>query len=132
MTSTGHMGGLDADVAHLIEADATNVWHPFTRHKSYDASRMILGGEGCWVTDAGGRRVLDAFAGLWSINLGYGRRDLADAITAQLHVLPASSMFGQGHPLAARLAERLAALAPGDLDAASSSRCRARRRSTRR
>jgi adenosylmethionine-8-amino-7-oxononanoate aminotransferase len=105
----------DADGQRLVDADRATLWHPFTRHKSYDPGRMIVRGDGCWVIDVDGRRLLDAFAGLWSINLGYGRADVADAIAEQLRVLPASSMFGQGHPLAARLAERLAAVAPGDL-----------------
>jgi adenosylmethionine-8-amino-7-oxononanoate aminotransferase len=115
MSATGGTRPRSADQQHLVEADGATLWHPFTRHKSYDPGRMIVGGDGCWVTDVDGRRLLDAFAGLWSINLGYGRGDIAEAIAAQLRVLPTSSMFGQGHPLAARLAERLAALAPGDL-----------------
>ena len=106
----------DPEQVRLLEADEANLWHPFTRQKAYDPGRMIIAGDGCWVTDVDGRRILDAFAGLWSINLGYGRDDIVAAITAQLEVLPASSLFGQGHPLAAELAERLAQRAPGNLD----------------
>jgi putrescine aminotransferase len=106
----------DPEQVRLLEADEANLWHPFTRQKAYDPGRMIIAGDGCWVTDVDGRRILDAFAGLWSINLGYGREDVVAAITAQLQVLPASSLFGQGHPLAAELAERLAQRAPGNLD----------------
>jgi putrescine---pyruvate transaminase len=105
----------DDPYAPLLRADEDSLWHPFTRQKTYDPARMIIAGDGCWVTDVAGRRLLDAFAGLWSINLGYGRHDITDAVARQLSVLPASSMFGQGHPLAAQLAQRLAQLAPGPL-----------------
>jgi taurine-pyruvate aminotransferase len=102
--------------ADALAKDRANLWHPFTQQKTYDAERMIVSGEGAFVTDVRGRRILDGFSGLWSINLGYGRREVAEAISAQLDLLPASSLFGQGHPLAAELAAELARRAPGGLE----------------
>jgi adenosylmethionine-8-amino-7-oxononanoate aminotransferase len=99
-----------------IGADTKHVWHPFTRQKSWSADHMIVRGEGAWVTDVSGRRLLDGFSGLWSINLGYGRKDITDAVATQLELLPSASMFGLSHPTAALLAERLATAAPGDLN----------------
>jgi adenosylmethionine-8-amino-7-oxononanoate aminotransferase len=98
-----------------MAADAAFLWHPFTRQKSWDPAHMLVRGEGAWVTDVRGRRLLDGFSGLWSVNLGYARRDITDAIKAQLDVLPSASLFGLSHPLAALLAERIAGCAPGDL-----------------
>lgn len=100
----------------LMTADARFLWHPFTRQKSWDAEHMLVSGEGAWVTDIRGRHLLDGFSGLWSVNLGYGRRDITDAVAGQLQALPSASLFGLSHPVAAQLAERIAGCTPGDLD----------------
>lgn len=105
-----------ADLDAALAADVAHLWHPFTQQRGYDSGRLIVSGDGCWVSDRHGRRLLDGFSGLWSVNLGYGRADIAAAIQEQLRTLPSASLFAQGHPLAALLAERLAALAPGALN----------------
>lgn len=103
-------------MSDVVAADAAHLWHPFTRQRDHDPARMVASGDGAWVTDLDGRRLLDGFSGLWSVNLGYGRADIVAAIHRQLETLPSASLFAQGHPTAALLAERIAALSPGGLN----------------
>jgi adenosylmethionine-8-amino-7-oxononanoate aminotransferase len=71
-------------------------------------------GEGVWVEDADGRRYLDAMAGLWCVNVGYGREEIARAIADQARRLPFAHGFGgMSHEPAVRLAARLRDLVPG-------------------
>jgi len=76
----------------------------------------LVGGDGCHIWDDQGRRYLDAIAGIAVVNLGYGRADVVRAIAAQATALPfaVSNIFG--NEPAGRLAARVAALTPGDLD----------------
>ena len=131
VSTAGRMGAPDADVAHLVEADAANVWHPFTRHKSYDASRMIVGRRR--LLGDGRRRPAHARRLRGPVEhqprLRQPRRR-ATRSPRSSHVLPASSLFGQGHPLAARARGAARALRARRPRRGSSSRCRARRRST--
>ena len=70
-------------------------------------------GEGAHVWDVSGRRYLDATAALWFCNVGYGRREIADAAAAQMSRLPAYSTFGDlSNGPAVELAELVASLAP--------------------
>src|SRR5437899_12822346 len=74
---------------------------------------VIERGEGVHVWDAEGRRFLDATAALWFCNVGYGRREIADAAAAQMALLPTYSTFGDlSNRPAAELAELVASLAP--------------------
>ncbi|HMJ34483.1 MAG TPA: aspartate aminotransferase family protein [Baekduia sp.] len=78
----------------------------------------LVSGEGCFVEDDGGRRYLDASAGLWYCNVGHGRREIADAVHRQMTSLAAYQTFDVfANPPALALAERVAALAPVDGDA---------------
>ncbi len=89
-------------------------WHGFAdMHSVADAEVVIRSAEGVWLEDIAGNRYLDATAALWYCNVGYGRREIADAVAEQLVRLPAYSSFGAytSEPTVA-LAERLAALAP--------------------
>jgi len=89
-------------------------WHGFAdMHAVADAEVVIRSAEGVWLEDTAGKRYLDATAALWYCNVGYGRREIADAVAEQLTRLPAYSSFGAytSEPTIA-LAERLAALAP--------------------
>ncbi len=75
----------------LADWDRQNFFHPST-HLAQHArgetpSRIITGGEGCFIEDRDGRRFLDAFAGLYCVNVGYGRPEIAEAISAQAHQL---------------------------------------------
>ncbi len=100
-------------------ADAAHHLHPFSDHKSLHEGRVriITGGDGVWLTDDQGRRVLDAMASLWCVAAGYGREELVEASAAQMRALPFYNTFFKTstRPVIA-LAERLAAMAPGDLN----------------
>jgi adenosylmethionine-8-amino-7-oxononanoate aminotransferase len=92
----------------------TALWHPFANMAQVDGREVVLvEAEGCEVVDDGGRRYLDATAGLWFCAVGWGRREIGEAAARQMALLPAYSTFG---PYANRpaldLAERLSALAP--------------------
>jgi len=101
--------------AELQALDAAHYLHPFTDHQALAAKgvRVITHGEGIYVWDSEGQRLLDAMSGLWCVNVGYGRRELADAAHAQMLKLPYyNSFFQTTHEPAVRLAARLAELAP--------------------
>lgn len=77
---------------------------------------MIVRGEGCELIADDGRRLIDGFAGLWTVNLGHGRQDLIDAAVAQMQTLPYAATFGGvSSPPAIELAERIVDLAPPGL-----------------
>ena len=79
--------------------------------------RVLKSAKGATVTDATGHTLLDGFAGLWCVNVGYGQDSIVEAATKQLRELPyATGYFGLGSEPAIRLAARLAELAPGDLN----------------
>jgi len=94
----------------------TRLWHPFADMHAVRSSELtIVSGEGVHVTDEDGRRYLDATASLWNVNVGHGRRELADAAAEQMRTLATYSCFGSfANPPALELAERLCALAPVD------------------
>ena len=92
----------------------TALWHPFADMAAVDGHELVIvRGEGVHVWDAGGKRYLDGAASLWYCNVGHGRREIAEAIEAQLRRLAGYHVFGDvANPPALELAERLAALAP--------------------
>ena len=92
-------------------------WMPFTPNKGFKGSpRMLTGAKGMhWLTDDN-RQVLDMTAGLWCCNAGHGHPHIAEAIARQARELDYAPCFGFGHPLAFELSERLASLAPGNLN----------------
>ena len=76
--------------------------------------RVLKSAKGATVTDASGKTLLDGFAGLWCVNLGYGQESIVEAAAKQMSELPyATGYFGLGSEPAIRLAARLAELAPG-------------------
>jgi putrescine---pyruvate transaminase len=90
-------------------------WHPFADMAALEADGelMIVRGDGSAIWDAEGRRYLDATASLWYCNVGHGRREIADAVAAQLRELEGYSTFQDlTTPPTAALAERVADLAP--------------------
>jgi adenosylmethionine-8-amino-7-oxononanoate aminotransferase len=95
-------------------ASPTRLWHPFAAMGKVDGHELVLArGEGCRVWDADGNEYLDATAGLWFVNVGHGRAEIADAVAGQLRTLAAHHVFGdQANPPVLELATRLAALAP--------------------
>ncbi len=93
--------------------------HPFTDTKSLRSkgTRVIVRAEGVYLYDSDGRRILDGMAGLWCVNLGYGRRELAEVAYQQLLELPYYNAFFQSaHPPAIELARLLAEVTPSQFN----------------
>jgi putrescine aminotransferase len=106
-------------LSRLQEMDAAHHLHPFTDHKDLrDAgSRIITGANGPFIYDSEGNEILDGMAGLWCVNVGYGRDELADAAYAQMKELPYyNSFFRCSTPTPVLLAEKLAEIAPKGLN----------------
>ena len=97
----------------LKRANAEYLWHPMAHPKAMRETRpdIIARGEGCWVWDVDGHKMLDGVAGLWSSNLGHSCKPVRDAIVAQLDELPFFNTFaGTSHPRAIELSAALVAL----------------------
>ena len=110
-----------ADIANagaLQEAARRHLWMHFTRMSSYTKHDMpiIVRGEGAYVYDSKGRRYLDGLAGLFVSMVGHGRDEIAEAAARQSKELAYFPLWSYAHPRAIELAERLANLAPGDLN----------------
>ncbi|TWH36764.1 MULTISPECIES: aspartate aminotransferase family protein [unclassified Aminobacter] len=99
----------------LQEIDAAHHLHPFTDHKDLRGagSRMITRAEGPYIYDSEGNEILDGMAGLWCVNIGYGRHELADAAYKQMKELPYyNSFFRCTTPTPVLLSKKLAEIAP--------------------
>ncbi|HVP28703.1 MAG TPA: aminotransferase [Myxococcota bacterium] len=108
------------DLAALRKADLAHHIHPFTDPAALARAggpRVIVRGEGVWLTDADGNRLLDGLAGLWCVALGYGRRELVDAAARQMREIPYyNSFFHTATPSTIELCEALRAQTPRGLD----------------
>ena len=105
--------------AELQALDAAHHMHPFTANTPLGeiGARVITRGQGVFLTDSEGEEILDAMSGLWCVNIGYGREELAEAAARQMRELCYYNTFFQTtHVPAIALAARLAELAPGDLN----------------
>ncbi|MDB6098080.1 MAG: beta-alanine--pyruvate transaminase [Gammaproteobacteria bacterium] len=92
-------------------------WMPFTANRQFKASpRLLARAEGMFYWTSDGRQVLDGVAGLWCVNAGHGRREITEAVTKQLQTMEFAPTFQMGHPIAFELANRLAKIAPPQLD----------------
>ena len=97
--------------------DLDAFWMPFTANRQFKAHpRLLARAEGMHYWTADGREVLDGVAGLWCVNAGHGRPEIADAVARQLSTMEYAPAFQMGHPLAFELASRLAQLAPPTMD----------------
>ena len=99
--------------------DRAHVLHPYTDFSSFHAtgSQVIEQAEGMYVTDSDGRKLLDGIAGLWCVNIGHGRQEMADAIAKQVMQMQYYNPFGHSTNVpAAELGYWLAQHAPGDLN----------------
>jgi len=99
----------------LQTLDSAHFIHPFTDHADLATrgARIITRGEGIHVWDSEGEKMLDAMSGLWCVNVGYGRKELAQAAYDQMLTLPFyNSFFQTTNEPAVKLAARLASLAP--------------------
>ena len=111
---TNHM-----PTSELQALDAAHHMHPFTHGSGLAAkgARVITRADGVWLTDSDGNRILDGMAGLWCVNIGYGREELAEVAARQMRELPYYNTFFQTtHVPAIALAQKIAELAPGDLN----------------
>ena len=110
--------GVPAHHEHLQDAARRHLWMHFTRMSSYAEHDVpvIVRGEGPWVWDSRGRRYLDGLSGLFVVQAGHGRRELAEAAARQAGELAYFPLWSYAHPNAIELSERLAALAPGSLN----------------
>jgi beta-alanine--pyruvate transaminase len=92
-------------------------WMPFTANRQFkDQPRLLARAEGMHYWTSDGRKVLDGCAGLWCVNAGHGRKEIAAAVTEQMATLDYAPTFQMGHPIGFELANRLVKLTPGDLD----------------
>jgi adenosylmethionine-8-amino-7-oxononanoate aminotransferase len=101
------------------DAARDHLWLHFTRHSSYaegGAPLIMVRGEGAYVWDDAGKRYLDGLSGLFVVQVGHGRRELAEAAARQAADLAFFPLWSYAHPSAIALAERLAHHAPADLN----------------
>jgi adenosylmethionine-8-amino-7-oxononanoate aminotransferase len=107
-----------ANASELSRSAYNHLWMHFTRMSSYEKSDVpvIVRGDGPYIYDANGRRYLDGLAGLFVVQVGHGRAELAEAAAEQAQKLAFFPLWSYAHPKAIELADRLTALAPGDLN----------------
>jgi putrescine aminotransferase len=113
------MQPLPNDIERLRAADNAHHLHPFTDHKALHEGRVrvITRGEGVWIWDGDGNRLLDGMAGLWCVNAGYGQASIVEAAARQMATLPYyNCFFSSTTPPVAELSERLTRLSPAGLD----------------
>lgn len=107
------------DTAAYQARDAAHHWHPFSNTKTLAAegSRVITRADGATLWDSDGNEILDGMAGLWCVNVGYGRDELADAAATQMRELPYYNTFFKTTSVpATNLAAKLAELTPAGLN----------------
>ncbi|MCJ9672664.1 MULTISPECIES: aspartate aminotransferase family protein [unclassified Neorhizobium] len=105
-------------LSNLAAIDAAHHLHPFSDMKQLNAkgARVIQRAEGVHIYDSTGKKYLDAFAGLWCVNVGYGRKSIADAAYRQMQELPYyNTFFGTTTEPAALLAQKIASHAGDNL-----------------
>ncbi len=110
---------MSAGSVDLQRTAKEHLWLHFTRMSGYAAADVpiIVRGDGCYLEDANGKRYLDALAGLFSVNIGYGfGEEMGQAALEQMRELPFYTNWTYAHPRSIELAGEVAALAPGDLN----------------
>ncbi|MGQ9426448.1 aspartate aminotransferase family protein [Gilvimarinus sp. F26214L] len=101
----------------MSEPKTDAFWMPFTPNRAFkSAPRFVERAEGIYLTEKGGRQIIDATAGLWCSNAGHCRPEIAEAIHRQAKTLDYSSIFNFGHELSFEYAERLVSYTPDGLD----------------
>jgi len=98
------------DLTFLNEHNAQHIWHPMAHPNALEKQppKIIHKGEGVYITDIDGHRMVDASAGLWNVNVGHGRPEVKEAIVNQLDELAYYSAFnGTTHPRAIELSHKL-------------------------
>jgi adenosylmethionine-8-amino-7-oxononanoate aminotransferase len=106
------------DTSDLAQVDLGHLIHPLYHPEAQRGAVIYDRGEGVWLYDVAGKRYLDGLSGLWNVNVGHGRHEIGEAAAEQMARLGfASNYTGYANVPAIRLAERVARLAPGDLNA---------------
>jgi putrescine aminotransferase len=108
-----------ATTADIQALDAEHHLHPFTNTGALNkkGARVITKGEGVYLWDSEGNKIIDGMAGLWCVNMGYGRKELVEAANTQMNQLAYYNTFFQTtHTPAAELAREIASVTPGDLN----------------
>ncbi|MBO6557886.1 MAG: aspartate aminotransferase family protein [Pseudomonadales bacterium] len=103
----------------LQDLDRKHYLHPFTDYKKLkeEGSRIITRADGVYLWDSEGKQYLDGMAGLWCVNVGYGRDEIVEAVTAQMRELPYyNSFFKSANPPAVELARMITSLAPAHMN----------------
>jgi adenosylmethionine-8-amino-7-oxononanoate aminotransferase len=109
----------DTTTSRLQQQARDHLWMHFTRMGGYQDGEVpiIVRGDGCYLEDSQGKRYLDALAGLFSVNIGYGfGEEVGQAALEQMRELPFYTNWSYAHPKAIELAAEIASLAPGDLN----------------
>ena len=107
------------DAKALWQMDKDHVVHPYTNfsNQNEEGSQVIVKAEGAYIQDAKGNKLLDGIGGLWCVNIGHGRKEMADAIHAQVLEMQYYNPFGHStNAPAAKLAKKLSELTPGNLN----------------
>ncbi len=106
------------NTADYLALDAAHVWHPFTQMQGWlhDAPLVIEKAEGNWLIDTDGHRYLDAISSLWVTVHGHRRREIDEAIVAQLSRVAHCTLLGQASVPSIQLAAKLVTLAPSGLE----------------
>src|SRR6202046_1939402 len=103
----------------LLDTDRRHLIHPLHPPKDHAQARIFESGQGCMLRTADGREYIDGLSALWNVNIGHGRKELADAAAAPMAKLAyASAYTGFSNEPAIRLAERIVGLAYDNMAAA--------------
>src|SRR5476649_383027 len=103
------------DSAAIQQLDSAHYLHPFTDFQDLasQGARVIVRGDGVYLWDSQGRKIVDGMSGLWCVNVGYGRTSISQAVYRQMETLPFyNSFFGTTNVPAAQLAAKLAQISP--------------------
>ncbi len=108
------------DVEALVKSDTAHHLHPFTDHKGLHGEggvRVITRADGIYLYDGHGERIIDGMAGLWCVNVGYGRKELAEVAYRQMLELPYyNTFFKTAHPPSIELADKVASKLPANFN----------------
>lgn len=109
---------MTSDTTRIMQEKDRHFLHPWEDVTSIgtEPRTVIDKAEGIYITDSDGNRMIDGPGGMWCVNVGYGREEIVEAVAAQMRALTYFSPWSVTASPAAILAERLAALAPGDLN----------------
>lgn len=113
----GHAELTIHDQAATKQISLDEYWMPFTPNREFKADpKMVVRAEGMYYWDDRGGKIIDGSSGLFCVNAGHGRKEIAEAVGRQMRELDFVAPFTRGHPKQFELATRVAELTPGDLN----------------